>query len=444
MLQSSNSAFGPGGNAVSFTATINGDVTGDILLDPALIGTIQPAQQPLNTPNSLTTSTTSSTGNIDNTIDLTATTGNATVATNTTAGDATTGTATAVANVINFLNSAVGSGRSFLGVININGNLDGDILLPPNFIDQLLASNVPTVSLAVPDPAGSVTNTTDQSITNAVTASATTGSATVDSNTTAGNGTTGNATTNITTFNLTGSNIIGENALLVFVNVLGTWYGMIFNAPAGATAAELGGGISATLPTPLATTTQNNTSQTINNDINVAATSGNAAVTRNTTAGNATSGDARAAVNVLNIAHSTLSLANWFGVLFINVFGTWNGSFGIDTIAGTIPLKPTPNMPASAPNEHQVDESSSKPQVFRFVATRFASTQTALANSQTEEAPVTEDGKVLAAETVKLAPAASSPHPSDKAHPNYWITAGFVLIGLAMLTGERLYRSHRH
>ena len=45
------------------------------------------------------------------------------------------------------INSALTAGKSFLGVVNINGNLNGDILLPDNFVDQMLASNVPTVNI---------------------------------------------------------------------------------------------------------------------------------------------------------------------------------------------------------------------------------------------------------------------------------------------------------
>jgi len=48
---------------------------------------------------------------------------------NTTAGSATTGDAAAIANIVNVINSIIGAGQSFIGTININGNLDGEILL---------------------------------------------------------------------------------------------------------------------------------------------------------------------------------------------------------------------------------------------------------------------------------------------------------------------------
>jgi hypothetical protein len=67
----------------------------------------------------------------------------------------------------------------------------------------------------------------------------------------------------------------------------------------------------------------------ITNDISVAARSGDAEVSGNGTAGDATSGKAQAGVNLLNITNSQFQLDNWFGVLFINVLGSWLGNFDI-------------------------------------------------------------------------------------------------------------------
>jgi hypothetical protein len=335
MLQSASSALGSG-NVVSFVQDINGDVNGDLLFDPAALSAIQPAAG--NSGSDGTISFNNSTdAAITNDIKLGANSGNATVSQNTTAGDATTGNASVVANVVNLINSAVSSGRSFIGTININGNLNGDILLPPNLIDQLIAANVPTVNIKA-------NNTSTQNITNNVIASAASGQANVSGNTTAGNATTGTASTNITAFNLTGSSVLGKNAILVFVNVTGKWVGLIVNAPAGSTAAALGGSISQSGPNSnnsigggsggVNSDINNVANQAITNNITAAAQSGNANVTGNTKAGNAKSGNASSAVNLLNVENSSLSFSDWFGVLFINVFGTWNGSFGVNTSAG--------------------------------------------------------------------------------------------------------------
>lgn len=462
LLQSSGNALGP--NTATFVSNIDGDVNGDLLLDPALIGKVQPASSLTSAgQGSLTINTANNTDqSINNDIDLAAKSGDANVTANTTVGNTQTGTASAVANVLNVINSAVSSGQSFLGVININGNLNGDILLPPNFIDQLLASNVPRVTI---NTNVNQANTTSQTINNTVNATAVAGTANVDGNTTAGNVTTGNATSNITAFNLTGSNVIGSNDLLVFVNVLGKWYGMIFNAP-GATSAELGGGISQNLPSNTSLNEQNNTNQSIINNINVAAASGDANVTKNTTAGDVATGNANAAVNLLNVTNSNLSLANWFGVLFINVFGTWNGSFGIDTAAGNPALPAVPGRGGEKSNglgkfhphggrstaSSSQNSGNAQPQLFRFVASTVDSSNDANtfspvandsgANTFTTAAATPQEGKVLAVHTDKVGPSAKLP-TTDPVHRNFSIPTLGVLVGVGMLVYERI-RSLRH
>ena len=438
MVQSSVSGFSPNGNVVTFTANINGDVNGDLLLNPALISTVQPATNAA-VDNPITVNAANNTDQtVTNNIGLSAQSGDATVTKNTTAGNATSGSADVIANVVNVLNSAITSGQSFLGVININGNLNGDILLPPNFIDQLLASNVPTVNISTNL---NLNNNVNQTITNNVTTDASTGQAVVGQNTTAGNATSGKATTGITAFNLTGSNIIGSNDLLVFVNVLGTWYGMIFNAP-GATSASLGGGI--TTNTVANSNTNNNTNQAITNNINLAAQSGDATVTKNTTAGNATSGNAAAAVNILNVANSSISLANWFGILFINVFGSWNGSFGINTAAGDAPLATTPSATTSQTNTQQSPTIPSGSQLFRFVASP-STTGSTFSPVDNSSADTSEGPAVLAASITKKPFVTQTPaaQVSNQPRANLWLPALGATLGIGMLLAERIRHLRR-
>jgi hypothetical protein len=357
LLQSSSNALGAGSNVITFTKNIDGDVYGDLILDPNMLGTLQPANTSSADNTSLTINT-STQAAINNNITVGANSGNATVASNTQAGDATTGNANAVANVVNMINSILSAGHSFIGTININGNLDGDILLPDNFVDQLVASNVPTVTVSVPTGMNNttasdtsntnVTNSNNLGINNQVSTAATSGSANVTANTSAGSGQTGNATTNVTAFNLTGSHVIGNNAVLVFVNVHGSWVGLIVNAPQGATAAELGGGVTQNTTSTANTAVNNTTNEQINNRINVAAHSGDATITNNTKAGNAKTGNSGASANLLNVENSFQTLSGWLGILFINVFGTWHGSFGVNTAAGN-PRGGTSAAPAALP-----------------------------------------------------------------------------------------------
>ena len=346
LLQSSSNALD--GNTVTFVANIDGDVNGDLFFDPAAAGAVQPAAATGSVGNNNLTLDNSTNATINNNINLDADSGDATVADNTSGGDATSGAATTIANVVNLINSAITSGKSFLGVININGNLNGDILVPDDFVQQLIADNVPTVTIDTTGPNSNndinenngsdntnITNTNNQGITNKVNASADSGQAGVSGNTSGGDATSGSAATNITAFNLTGSQVVGRNSILVFVNVVGQWVGLIVNAPPGTTAAELGGGITSdSSQANNDTTINNNDNQTINNNITTAAKSGSANVTDNTKGGNAKSGSANGAVNLLNVENSSLSLSGYFGILFINVFGTWHGSFGINTSAG--------------------------------------------------------------------------------------------------------------
>lgn len=317
--------------AASFVTNVMGDVNGDVVLQPILLKAMLEGNQATTDKTINVTNTNTLTNNVN----LSATSGDATALGNTQAGNATSGSATTVANVMNIVNSMVAANQSFVGTVNIYGNLNGDILIAPDFIPQLLASNAGAPALSQPSSSTTVVNANDtQSIVNNVSLAAASGKADLLQNTTAGNATTGDAKTNIVIFNLSGHAIVASNSLLVFVNVLGQWVGVIVDAPAGATAAAIGNGVTSNTTTaPDLVITANNTT-TITNNITLNSQSGDASLIRNTAAGNATSGNASASANIANITGSQLGLSGWFGVLFINVFGTWHGSFGLDTAYG--------------------------------------------------------------------------------------------------------------
>jgi hypothetical protein len=371
-------------NLLTFTKNIDGNVIGDIVLDPNQLGPSSVAVGNSNTQNNLTINADGN-GTINNDINLGAKSGNAAVANNTHAGSATSGNADAVANVVNVLNSAIAANRSFLGVVNINGNLDGDILLPPNFLDQLIASNAPHATVNI---TGNQTNnftvnsSNNDAITNNVKLAAASGAANVDNNTSAGNAATGSAGTNLTIFNLTGKQVVAKDSMLVFVNVLGQWVGLIMDAPNGSTAAALGGNVTQN------TTTANNVNadiknkSAINNNLNVKATSGDANVTNNTNAGNASSGNATASANIANIIDSELFSSDWFGMLFINVLGFWHGSFGVNTDAGNLP-QGLPAVAAAAATTSQYP-SAAHASVFKFVPKANQDIKTAIMSDFTQ------------------------------------------------------------
>lgn len=432
----------------TFTQNIYGDVQGDILIDPSQL----PSSASLssnNAPNNLTINS-KATGVINNNITLDSTSGDATVSQNTTGGNATTGNANAVADIMNVINSVIGSGSSFMGTVNIFGNLDGDILMPPDTLNSLLASGgSPTIVTQGPNsPINSegdntlnakLTNNTN--INNLVNLSAVTGAAQVSNNTAAGNATTGNAETNLTVLNLTGQQIIGKDAVLVFVNVLGKWVGMIVNAPSGATSAALGGGITTAGPnSPIAingdSTTnlnyENNSS--INNNVNASALSGNALVTSNTRAGNAASGNATASVNLLNISSSSLSLSNWLGILFINVFGSWNGSFGIDTAAGD-----RPQVAGVSNTENTTAASVKAVKVFSFIPAAGSDNSYRMVQLASADNPAggSDDKKPMPLVAVSTDTTPKSPARASRSN-SLFLAAGSLFLLAGILGGQEL------
>lgn len=431
VIQSSTSFDNTGGVA-TFSADITGDVFGDLLIDPSWManlqssgGTQQGGQVNLNADIN---------GRIDNTLNLNATSGNALVEGNEVAGSALSGNATVVANVVNVINSAIGSGQSFVGTMNIHGNLNGDILLPPGLLSALLASNAPTTTIdtSLLDNSELLAEFTDnQTINNNITSTATSGNAEVVGNETHGIAKTGSATTHVTLLNLTGRQIVADNSLLVFVNVMGRWVGLIMDAPAGATSAALGGGVRQN--NLAGTTTKSTSSYEINNNINVSATTGDATVKDNETAGDATTGNASTSVNLANIVNSSLNLSDWFGVLIINVFGSWTGSFGMDTEAGGWQAQPqTPGVPPSGGSGGGLAAGIQDVRVFQF---RPGS------NGRQQLASVQVDGEEKDDEQAQVAAATTenSVQPDDKPKSFAAISSGasnwtIVLIGLGLGT----------
>jgi len=448
LLQSTSNAFGP--NTAVFTANINGTVNGDFMFDPsAILGTGPNSNNTAASNLQVNTNTdTATNAAIHNTIDVGATSGNATVADNTNAGNATSGNADAVVNLMNLINSTVAAGQSFVGTININGNLNGDILLPQGVLDQLLASTGPGSTTGATNNLNATSTTTNnvtEAVANNITSNAHSGSATVADNTHGGTATSGNSGTNVTLLNLTGSNTVGKNDLLVFVNVLGKWVGMIMNAPSGTTAADLGGGISSTGPNSnnaqannilASNTMNNNVNLGITNDVNAHATSGNATVADNTNAGNATSGNAHTAVNVLNMLGSNLSLSDWFGVLFINVFGIWNGSFGVNTSAGDPIASSDPNKPTNNPVQAATQQS-----LIRSFHRLTGFTPTGKSGTATNSAPPFETAAVLGDATPSLNHTASTVRRTTQPtapHASYILpVVGLCLAGMILFAGER-------
>lgn len=351
-----------GAQPMTFIQDITGTVSGDLIVDPAVIAAVGTQTNLFNTTNANPTVDASTQASITNAINIDAASGNANAHQNTTVGDLQTGSANSVANVVNLINSSINSGQSFIGMVNIYGNLQGNILVPEAFVNSILGTgtHAPTTNGAI------VTTDNNASVVNNINTTAQSGTASATDNTTIGTVSTGQAATNVTILNLTSNQTVGKNALLVFVNVLGNWVGLIMDAPAGTTSASLGGGISTqSTSNPNALNANNN--YQINNAITTASRTGNANATENTTVGDVRSGDASSSVNLLNILNSQISLSDWFGILFINVFGSWNGNFGVQTAAITLPNEGNSSVSGSTGSNNNYASPPSQRAVFRFI-----------------------------------------------------------------------------
>jgi hypothetical protein len=434
LLNVVNSTVSSGDNqkVATFTQNIMGDVNGDIMLYPMLLKAMLESQAGAND-----SSTISAKDNLqlNNNVDLNAKSGNAAVTNNTSAGNATTGSAAAVANVVNILNSMIATQQSFIGTINIYGNLNGDILIAPDFIPQMIANNAEAASTSN----AQLSNTDSTNIVNNISAVAKSGAAAVLNNTTAGDATTGNANTGVVIFNLTGHQVIAKNSLLVFVNVLGKWVGVIVDAPVGATAALIGNGVTTDNTTYAPDLTVNSEStHGIVNTISVNAQSGDATVSGNTMAGGATSGSAVALANVANLSNSQFGITDWFGVLFINVFQNWYGSFGVNTLYGNeiesthdVPSGPVQFIPKSEMVKSTKSHNSNS--VLAYVNNQLASDQVSQGDTTTTPVSTPEDTGTLGKSTTNT----SLDNGFDY---RLFIIAGSVLaVGLSLLGLKRLF-----
>jgi hypothetical protein len=448
------------GDITTFSADIY-DHYGDLLFDPSIVlstGSNSNNQINRNSETNLDINIQND-GRIVNNVDLSARTGDASVTGNTTGGNATTGDANAVANIFNLVNAMIAPGSSFIGTINILGSLNGDILLP-----SLLAS----IGQTGPDSTNAINsnNTTNanvtsfdnRSIANSTNLSASSGNAAVTGNTTGGSATTGDAQTELNIFNLTGRDIIGSNGLLVFSNVLGSWSGFIFDAPTGQSSV-LGTGPGST--NTVNSNTTNNLSldsvsnTAIENNITASARSGDATVANNTTGGNAATGNATASANIVNLINSQLNFSDWFGVLFINVFGDWTGSFGRDTEAGNTRSNSAGNssdsgntsVKSKAPGDAGPVPRRSA-QIFGFVASSSASGGSGSASNSTHatvNSAVNQSNDITTASDAVAKKAVSSVATVNKSAQNSAADSGYklslttigIMIGLSLLVIER-------
>jgi hypothetical protein len=259
-------------------------------------------------------------------------------------GDSTieTGDANVSALVLSFVNNNL-AGNVVLGVVNIFGNLVGDIILPEEELAQSTNCSSPQAQEVTVLDTQTTFQTNDADIENNLILAANTGENEASRNT--GGQTsvqTGEAEVQTQVVNVANANIEGGSWWLVIVNEAGEWIGKILGAPeeanfAGSSGTEIrmdgngqiiasgeGGVVNQTSTNSLE---QNNQAQ-ITNNIELAANTGKNKANDNT-GGNTSinTGDAKVIANIINFVNSNISSDSKLIVTVVNVFGSWIGNF---------------------------------------------------------------------------------------------------------------------
>lgn len=304
-------------------------------------------------------------GTVINNVDFVADSGNNDASKNT-GGDSsiTTGDANVAANLVTFLNNNIAGGVMF-GVVNIFGELIGDIIMPDNVFDQFNCgscsggANIANTGNGSNSSNNGAVNDTlnnnvfqsnDANITNNLFIDAETGENNVTKNTDGNNSiTTGNTNVDASILNIANMNLLGGNMWLVLVNEAGNWVGKLFGAPEGSMIAGADGmefaydsngqinvtnannGSGSENSGTVNNTTNNDLNQTntanVVNNVNLFANTGGNTADKNT-GGNSSiiTGDAEAIANIVNFVNNNIAGGKLL-VTFVNVFGSWDGDF---------------------------------------------------------------------------------------------------------------------
>lgn len=307
-----------------------------------------------------------------------------------------TGDANVAANALTFVNNNL-SGNVLLGVVNIFGDLIGNLILPESALTQGSCQNCGSNAVAgnIGNGSNSQNSANIEQITNDTTFQTSVAeiendlllnSETGNNDTSKNTGgvsyaKTGNSDADAKVLNIANSNINGGNWWLVVVNEAGKWVGKILGAPEGSNFAGSAGTefvvddqgeVTAINKQSLSTNKGNgsgsdnntNISQNINNanvqtntakvknNLDLSANTGNNKASYNTGGDSVVkTGDANILANIVNFVNNNIAGNGRLVVTLVNVFGSWDGDF---VTPGTQPTpapttNPTPT-PSSNPN----------------------------------------------------------------------------------------------
>jgi len=252
-----------------------------------------------------------------------------------------TGEATALANVTNFVNTNIVGAKFFLGVINVLGSFEGNLVLPR---PEHFASFSPAADSEEETPSLPVVfeNQNQTEIQNQVVAQAETGTNEETNNSGENLIETGQAQARVNTFSLVNFNLWRNNWFFLVVNHLGDWSGKIFswsNPSAveeadedsqiyqlGLETSASGEGQNLEIEEELPFLSFENQNQaTVKNEIQSLASTGQNQAKENQAGATIKTGQARSLVNLLNFVNLNILGGRWFLGL-VNILGDWSGN----------------------------------------------------------------------------------------------------------------------
>lgn len=340
-----------------------------------------------------------------------------------------TGDANVAANALTFVNNNI-AGNVVLGVVNIFGDLIGNIIIPESAVNCSTCTNNATAS-NTNNGANSTNNTAVNNTYNDATFQ--TNDAVIENNlildgNTGGNEAarngqgdsyiqTGNTNVQANTLNIANSNIAADGVWwLAIVNQAGQWVGKIIGSPDGATMAgstgtefvvnddgsitalNSGNNAGSTNNTTINntqnnTTVQNNTAK-VSNTLDLSANTGNNEVNDNIGGDNVIkTGDAQVIANLVNFVNNNVSGGGKLMVTVVNVFGSWMGD--LVTPGQKKQEKTTAQNVQSAENESKVGGQNVTPTPTTPTTNGNNSTNTESHTTPSTQETTTNTAKVL-------------------------------------------------
>jgi hypothetical protein len=238
-------------------------------------------------------------------------------------GTVLTGSANVIVNILNQANvNFIVRGGGYIGIVNVTGDLVGNILLPEGLFTAKDSDNFENECYVCQNPNRLWAFTKNNGIvTNFISISSNTGENSASGNGGNGNITAGDTNEKVAVLNFGNQNVVGSNILLFFINVLGTWNGQnkidesaLILGGENENDCCVGGGENVSL--------QNNFLST--NDVQISTNTGRNSAIGNGGDGIIQTGNSNVLVNVLNFYNLNISADKLFLVI-VNVLGDWTG-----------------------------------------------------------------------------------------------------------------------